>query len=65
VPQVEIATGIIGEDGKEEILFEYLCDAPGCPNYASQAIGLSTERGVGLALCSEHARPIPLRENGD
>jgi hypothetical protein len=62
VPQVVIATGIIGEDGTEEMLSEYLCDAPGCPNYASQAIGLSSERGIGLALCSEHARPIPLRE---
>lgn len=62
MPQVVIATGIIGEDGTEEILSEYLCDVPGCPNYASQAIGLSSQRGIGLALCSEHARPIPLRE---
>jgi len=65
VPQVVIATGIMGEDGAEEILSEYLCDAPGCPNYASQAIGMSSERGIGLALCAEHARPTPLREDDD
>jgi hypothetical protein len=63
VPQVVIATGIIGEDGNEEVLSEYLCDAPGCPNYASRVVGFSTELGVGLALCAEHARPTPLPED--
>jgi hypothetical protein len=65
MPQVVIATGIVGEDGTEEILSEYLCDAPGCPNYASHTIGFSPELGIGLALCSEHARPTPLRDDAD
>ena len=56
------ATGIIGDDGKEEVLSEYLCDYPARPNYASQAIGLSSARGIGLALLLEHARPTPLDE---
>ena len=39
MPRVTIPTGIFGPDGREEELSEFLCDAPDCPNIATEAIG--------------------------
>jgi hypothetical protein len=55
MPQVTIRTGFIGADEREEILSEYLCDSPDCPNYASHVVGFARELGVAVAVCAEHA----------
>jgi len=55
MPQVVIASGMTGPDGREDILTEYLCDAPGCPNIASHVLGCVREIGAAFAVCDEHA----------
>jgi hypothetical protein len=55
MPRVVIHTGVMGADGQEETLAEYMCDSPGCPNYAEQVIAFVRELGIGLAVCHEHA----------
>ena len=39
VPQIIIKTGFIRPDGQEEVLADYICDVPGCPNVATQVLG--------------------------
>ena len=53
--RVSIATGFTAEDGREEILSEYQCDVPDCPNAAVQVMGVARELGRGFAVCAEHA----------
>lgn len=55
MPRVSIATGFRAEDGREEILAEYLCDVADCPNPAAEVIGFAREIGGGYAVCAEHA----------
>jgi hypothetical protein len=55
MPHVTIATGFTAEDGREEILTDYLCDVPDCPNPACQVMGFAREAGGGFAVCAEHA----------
>lgn len=55
MPRVTIATGFTAEDGREETLDEYLCDAANCPNPAEHVIGFARELGGGYAVCAEHA----------
>jgi len=55
MPHVTIATGFMAEDGREEILTEYLCDVADCPNPAAQVMGFAREAGGGFAVCVEHA----------
>jgi hypothetical protein len=55
MPRVTIATGFMVEDGREEILAEYLCDVAGCPNPAAHVMGFAREFGGGYAVCAEHA----------
>jgi hypothetical protein len=55
MPMVTIKTGIVGPDGNEVQLTEYLCDSPGCPNIAAQVMGFVKEIGLYVALCEEHA----------
>jgi len=52
--RVTIATGFRTEDGREEILAEYLCDVPDCPNPAAEVMGFVRGFG-GYAVCAEHA----------
>jgi len=54
MPRVSIATGFKSADGREEILAEYLCDMPDCPNAATEVIGFARELGRGFAVCAEH-----------
>jgi hypothetical protein len=61
VPSVTINTGFTGEDGREEVLSEYLCDCPGCPNSAVHVIGFARAFGGGFAVCSEHAKLLRKR----
>ena len=55
IPQVTIKTGLTAPDGREELLTEYLCDTPNCPNIATHALGCVREVGVVGAVCDEHA----------
>jgi hypothetical protein len=55
MPRVTIRTGTFGPDGREEELSEYLCDAPGCPNVATEALGCIREVGLSAAVCHEHS----------
>jgi hypothetical protein len=55
IPQVTINTGLKTPDGRDEILTEYLCDQPGCPNIAIHVLGCVREVGVVAAVCDEHA----------
>ncbi|HTP32420.1 MAG TPA: hypothetical protein VMJ75_09615 [Candidatus Acidoferrales bacterium] len=54
MPQVTIKTGIMGPDGREETLVEYICDHPGCPNPATRVLGALVELGVRALVCDEH-----------
>jgi hypothetical protein len=55
IPQVTIKTGLTTPDGHEELLTEYLCDHPGCPNIATQVLGCVTELRLVADVCGEHA----------
>ena len=55
MPRVTIKTGILGPDGREEQLSEYLCDYPGCPNIATQSLGCVVELRIQAVVCDEHA----------
>jgi len=55
IPQVIIKTGLKTRDGCEELLSEYLCDHPDCPNIATQVLGCIREVGAVAAVCDEHA----------
>jgi len=54
IPQVTIKTGIIGPDGREEQLTEYICDYPGCPNIATHLLGVIVELRIRALVCDEH-----------
>ena len=55
MPQVIIKTGHTDSNGREELLSEYLCDVPGCPNIASHVLGHAAELRLTMAVCGEHA----------
>ena len=52
MPQVTIRT-IVG--GREEAISEYICDWPGCPNVATEVIGIVRELRLCTVMCAEHA----------
>jgi hypothetical protein len=58
MPVVTIRSGDAAEDGSEEVLREYLCDEPGCPNPAAHVLGCAREIGAGYAVCDDHAAGI-------
>ena len=62
MPQVTIRTIV---NGREEILTEFLCDWPDCPNVAVHVIGVVRELRIGSAMCAEHAARIANRGNND
>jgi len=55
IPRVTIKTGFPTPDGREELLTEYICDYPGCPNIATHALGFVRDVGAMAAVCDEHA----------
>ena len=57
MPEVTIKTGIMGPDGREETLVEYICDYPGCPNPASRLLGVVAELGARALVCDQHFPP--------
>jgi hypothetical protein len=48
-------------DGREEVLTEYLCDWPDCPNVAVEVIGVVRSLRLRAAVCSDHAALIANR----
>jgi len=60
MPWVTVKTGLVGPDGREEELKEYLCDHPGCPNVATHVLGCIVELRLFASVCEEHVpRPQP------
>jgi hypothetical protein len=53
--QVTIKTGLTAPDGCEEVLTEYLCDYPNCPNFATRLVGCLVELRLMAAVCELHA----------
>lgn len=62
VPQVTIRTVV---NGCEEVLSEYICDWPDCPNVAVQVIGVVRELRLRAAMCAEHAARLAKRNSRD
>jgi hypothetical protein len=58
MPHVAIRTGIIGDDGTEAVLQEYLCDRPGCPHVAEHVLGVLVELRSMVIVCREHAAKL-------
>jgi hypothetical protein len=58
MPQVTIRTTF---DDREEILSEYLCDWPDCPNFAVEVLGVVRELRMRAAVCAEHAALLAKR----
>jgi hypothetical protein len=65
MPRVTIRTGFFTPDGREEELSEFLCDAPGCPNVATQVIGCVREIALAAVVCEEHAPPRVTAKRAD
>ena len=61
MPSVTIKTGVTGDDGREEVLHEYLCDWANCPNIAEHAVGVVIELRASVVLCAEHAAALRAR----
>jgi hypothetical protein len=61
MPAVSIKTGIVTADGSEEILSEYLCDSPGCPNIAEHVMGVARDLATAFVVCAEHASVLAVR----
>ncbi|MGC1450541.1 MAG: hypothetical protein WA830_10930 [Candidatus Sulfotelmatobacter sp.] len=55
IPHVTIKTGLTTPDGREELLAEYFCDHPGCPNVATRVLGCVAELRAIAVVCDEHA----------
>ncbi len=55
MPHISIKTGFTDLDGREEELSEYLCDYPGCPNFATQILGRLVEARTMAAVCDTHS----------
>jgi hypothetical protein len=59
MPWVRIKFGFEPSSDNEEVLTEYLCDWPDCPNLAVHTLGCVKELlGATAALCDEHAQTI-------
>jgi hypothetical protein len=48
---------------KEEVLTEYICDWPDCPNVADHVVGVLRELRAFCAVCSTHAKLIASRRS--
>jgi hypothetical protein len=56
--QITIRTGFTAPDGREEVLTEYLCDYPDCPNFATRMVGCLVELRLMAAVCEVHAAKL-------
>ena len=65
MPRVTIKTGLIADDGREEVLTEYLCDWPDCPNVAEHLVDVPGELRALCMICAEHAARRTKRASAD
>ena len=65
MPGVRIRTGMIDATGHEEVLSEYLCDWPDCPNVAEHVVGVVRELGAAVVMCDQHAEQLRKRSVKD
>jgi len=63
MPRVTIKTGVVAADGREEILTDYVCDSPGCPNPAEYLVGVLVELRCMCLVCRTHAAMLEDRKN--
>jgi hypothetical protein len=56
--RVTIKTGLVGPDGREEELTEYMCDYPDCPNIATSVLGCIRDISLMAAVCELHAARV-------
>ena len=61
MPKVTLRTGFTGPDGAEEVLTEYMCDWPDCPNVAVHVIGVVRELRMMCVFCDQHAAEVRAR----
>ena len=61
MPLVSIKTGFLGEDGRDEILSEYLCDWPNCERVAEHVLSVARDLASVSIVCNEHA-PKPTND---
>jgi hypothetical protein len=52
---VTLRTGIPTADGHEEVLREYMCDWPDCPNMGVRLLGSIAALRAVVMVCEEHA----------
>jgi len=64
MPRVVIRTGVIRDDGTEEILEDYLCDWPDCPNMGEHVLGVLVELRAMAILCGKHMATLHERGQG-
>ena len=62
MPQITIRTDI---DGREEVVSEYICDWPDCPNVAVHVVGVVAALRIRAAMCTQHATRFANRGNDD
>ena len=60
--QITIKTGLTTPDGHEEELREYICDYPGCSNFATCIVGCLVELRLMAAVCELHAAKLQARK---
>jgi hypothetical protein len=58
MPFVTIKSGFLKPDGAEEVLREYVCDWPNCPNIGLYPLGVITEIRAFAVVCEEHKAQI-------
>jgi hypothetical protein len=61
MPRMAIRTDVIGPDGQEIVLSEYLCDWPDCANIAEEVVGVVLELRRAFVVCREHAATLQQR----
>jgi hypothetical protein len=56
MPRITIRATFRTPEGQEEedVLTEYLCDSPGCPNVAVHLLGCIAELRAIAVVCDEH-----------
>lgn len=64
MPRVTLRTEV-GPSGEEDVLQEYVCDWPDCPNVAVHVVGVVKELGILSVVCEEHAPKFTRRAADD
>ena len=54
MPLITLRTDVTGAEGQEEVMTEYFCDWPDCPNVAVHVLGVIREIRAAAMVCAEH-----------